>query len=160
MAESLVEEASEEIDCPWLAGFLLAVLLSAQSLSLLIHSPKGLQPYSDALQVFGPARGSEAHGQNTKTMGFAHQRSQTSHNGSGYLAECIALRFRAQLAVNATGNIPAQVLEQLAVGQALLTRGMHQLPGSASIPVPCAPASHVSTSHHHARSSFPVLFLL
>ena len=62
----------------------------------------------------------------------------------------------AQLVVNAAGSIPADVLEQLAVGRELLMRGMHQLPGSANIPVPRAPASQLSNRHSHERSSFPV----
>ena len=50
--ESLLEEASEENDCPRLAEMLIAVLLFADDIALFSYSQKGLQRQLDILQAF------------------------------------------------------------------------------------------------------------
>ena len=71
--ESLLEEASEETDCPRLAELLIAILLFADDVALFLYSQKGLQRQLDILHAFCSARNV----QKTKTMVFEHQTSQT-----------------------------------------------------------------------------------
>lgn len=93
-------------------------------------------------------------GQETQQAALWLTFSDPSQHGEGHLGMSKIFCDFAQLAVNAAGSIPADVLEQLAVGRELLMRGMHQLPGSANIPVPRAPVSQMSDRHE--PSSFPV----
>ena len=75
--ESLLEEASDEIDCPHLAEILIAILLFADDIALFSYSHKGLQRHLDILEAFCSARGLKVNVQKTKTMVFEHQRSHT-----------------------------------------------------------------------------------
>ena len=76
--ESLLEEASEETDCPRLAEILIAILHFADDIALFSYSQKGLQRQLDILHAFCSARGLKVNVQKTKTMVFEHQKSQTS----------------------------------------------------------------------------------
>ena len=73
--ETLLEEASEETDCPSLAELLIAVLLFADDIALFSYSPQGLQRQLDILQAFCADGGLKGHVQKTKTMVFEHQKS-------------------------------------------------------------------------------------
>ena len=75
--ETLLEEASEETDCPRLAEPLIAILLFADDIALFSYSSKGLQRQLDILQAFCAERGLKVDVQKTKTMVFEHQKSQT-----------------------------------------------------------------------------------
>ena len=75
---SLLEEASDEIDCPCLAEILIAVLLFADDVALFSYSKKGLQRLLDILQAFCFARGLKVKVQKIKTMVPEHQSSHTS----------------------------------------------------------------------------------
>ena len=76
--ETLLEEASEETDCPRLAELLIAILLFADDIALFSYSSKGLQRQLDILQSFCAERGLKVNVQKTKTMVFEHQKSQTT----------------------------------------------------------------------------------
>ena len=83
--ESLLEEASEETDCPRLAEILIAILLFANDIALFSYSQKGLQRQLDILHDLCSARGLKVNVQKTKTMVFEHQKSQTppfTHDGN------------------------------------------------------------------------------
>ena len=66
--ETLLEEASEDSDCPRLAELLIAILLSADDIALFSYSSKGLQRQFDILQAFCAERGLKVNVQKTKTM--------------------------------------------------------------------------------------------
>ncbi len=87
--ESLLEEASDEIDCPHLAEILIAILLFADDIALFSYSQKGLQRQLDILEAFCSARGLKVNVQkinfcaarrlninvqNTKSMVFESRR--------------------------------------------------------------------------------------
>ena len=75
--ESLLEEASEETDCPCLAEILIAILLFAEDVALFSCSQQVLQRQWDILHAFCSARGLKVNVQKPKTMVFEHQKSQT-----------------------------------------------------------------------------------
>ena len=50
--ETLLEDASKQIDCPRLAQLLIAILMFADDIALLSYSPRGLQQQLNILQEF------------------------------------------------------------------------------------------------------------
>ena len=75
--ETLLEEASGETAWPRLAELLIAIRLFADDIALFSHTTKGLQRQLDILHVFCSDRKLNANVQQTKTMVFEHQKSQT-----------------------------------------------------------------------------------
>ena len=75
--ETLLEEASEETDCPRLAELLIAILLFADDIALFSYTTKGLQRQLDILHAFCSDRGLKVDVRKTKTMVFEHQKLQT-----------------------------------------------------------------------------------
>ena len=74
--ETLLEEASEETDCPRLSELLVAILMFADDIALFSYTSKGLQCQLDMLQAFCAERGFKVNVQKTKTMVFEHEKSQ------------------------------------------------------------------------------------
>ena len=75
--ETLLEDASEHIDCPRLAQLLIAILMFADDIILFSNSPRGLQHQLNILQEFCTARGLKVNVLKTKTMVFESRRTHT-----------------------------------------------------------------------------------
>ena len=75
--ETLLEDASEHIDCPRLAQLLIAILMFADDIALFSYSPRGLQHQLNILQEFCTARGLKVNVLKTKTMVFESRRTHT-----------------------------------------------------------------------------------
>ena len=75
--ETLLEDASEHIDCPRLAQLLIAILIFADDIALFSYSPRGLQHQLNILQEFCTARGLKVNVLNRKTMVFESRRTHT-----------------------------------------------------------------------------------
>ena len=75
--ETLLEDASENIDCPRLAQLLIAILMFADDIALFSYFPRGLQHQLNILQEFCTARGLKVNVLKTKTMVFESRRTHT-----------------------------------------------------------------------------------
>ena len=75
--ETLLEDASEQTDCPRLARLLIAILLFADDIALFSYSQMGLQHQLDILQEFCATRGLKVNVQKTKSMVFEGRRTHT-----------------------------------------------------------------------------------
>ena len=82
--EQKLEESAADIDCPEIAGILLAILLFADDIALFSYSPRGLQKQLDILSRFCAARGLTVNVKKTKILVFeARKSSHTSFYFNG-----------------------------------------------------------------------------
>ena len=75
--ETLLENASEHIDCSRLTQLLFAILMFADDIALFSYSPRGLQHQLSILQDFCTAPGLKMNVQKTKTMVFESRKTHT-----------------------------------------------------------------------------------
>ena len=97
--EALLKEARDDIDAPTLAQQLVAILLFADDIALLSHSPEGLQRQLNILQGFCNRCGLTVNVAKTKVVVFERKQSQSPvflYNGQAikqadffkYLGKC------------------------------------------------------------------------
>ena len=68
--ETLLEDASEHIDCPRLAQLLIAILVFADDIALFSYSPREIQHQLNILLEVCTARGLKVNVLKTRTMVF------------------------------------------------------------------------------------------